>query len=147
MSLPRMSLLSTGNTTAWWSGSALEVTKTACVGRIHVQLSVQLDEDKSTLIACPGLHQGLQILLHLRDPLHQVALYTHSLLIKSNLQLVHSFQLKLNMFLSQLAVLCTLPFLAFGMKKRDVSSTSLNFALYGYGPGFGGLPLFYADGK
>ncbi|KAJ4399957.1 hypothetical protein N0V91_009029 [Didymella pomorum] len=51
------------------------------------------------------------------------------------------------MFLSQLAVLCTLPFLAFGMKKRDVSSTSLNFALYGYGPGFGGLPLFYADGN
>jgi len=48
------------------------------------------------------------------------------------------------MFLSQLAVLCTLPFLAFGMKKREVPS---NFALYGYGPGFGGLPLFYADGR
>jgi hypothetical protein len=48
------------------------------------------------------------------------------------------------MFLPKLAVLCTLPFFAFGMRKRDMPS---NFALYGYGPRFGGLPLFYADGR
>ncbi|KAF3029171.1 hypothetical protein E8E12_000402 [Didymella heteroderae] len=47
------------------------------------------------------------------------------------------------MFCSHLAVLCTLPFLALGMKKREMPS---NFALYGYAPGLGGLPLFYADG-
>lgn len=48
------------------------------------------------------------------------------------------------MLFSRLAVLCTLPFLTLGMKKRAVPS---NFALYGYGEGFGGFPLFYADGR
>ena len=47
------------------------------------------------------------------------------------------------MFFSRLAVLCTLPFLALGAKKRSVPS---RFSLYGYGEGFGGFPLFYADG-
>jgi hypothetical protein len=47
------------------------------------------------------------------------------------------------MFLSRFAVLCILPLLALGMRKRGQPS---NFALYGYGPGLGGLPLFYADG-
>ncbi|KAF1930627.1 uncharacterized protein M421DRAFT_418921 [Didymella exigua CBS 183.55] len=47
------------------------------------------------------------------------------------------------MFFSRLAVLSTLPFLSLGMKKRAVPS---NFALYGYGDGLGGFPLFYADG-
>ncbi|KAF9690657.1 hypothetical protein EKO04_011345 [Ascochyta lentis] len=47
------------------------------------------------------------------------------------------------MFLSRFALLCTLPFLALGAKKQSVPS---KFALYGYGNGFGGFPLFYADG-
>lgn len=43
-----------------------------------------------------------------------------------------------------LALLYTLPLLVLGAKKR---STLENFGLYGYGEGFGGLPLFYADGN
>lgn len=48
------------------------------------------------------------------------------------------------MLLHHLAVLCTLPLFALGAKRR---ATSSNFALYGYGEGFGGFPLFYADGR
>lgn len=48
------------------------------------------------------------------------------------------------MFFSRFAVLCTLPFLTLGAKKRSVPSS---FSLYGYGEGFGGFPLFYADGE
>ncbi|KAI8932084.1 hypothetical protein NX059_010970 [Plenodomus lindquistii] len=42
-----------------------------------------------------------------------------------------------------LAVLCTLPILSMGMKQR---LTTDSFNLFAYGPKFGGLPLFYADG-
>lgn len=48
------------------------------------------------------------------------------------------------MFLPSIAVLCMLPFLTLGMKKRAVPNS---FSLYGYGPGLGGFPLFYADGR
>lgn len=48
------------------------------------------------------------------------------------------------MLLPPFAVLYTLPLLALGAKKRAASS---EFALYGYGEGFGGFPLFYADGR
>lgn len=41
------------------------------------------------------------------------------------------------------ALLCTLPMLALGVQKR---ATLESFALYGYGKGISGLPLFYADG-
>ncbi|KAH6639586.1 hypothetical protein C7974DRAFT_134838 [Boeremia exigua] len=47
------------------------------------------------------------------------------------------------MVVPRILVLCTLPFLALGAKKREVPS---HFGLYGYGEGFGGFPLFYADG-
>ncbi|KAJ4983146.1 hypothetical protein SVAN01_11371 [Stagonosporopsis vannaccii] len=47
------------------------------------------------------------------------------------------------MLFSCLAMLYTLPLLALGAKKRSIPS---NFSLYGYGEGFGGFPLFYADG-
>lgn len=47
------------------------------------------------------------------------------------------------MSFSRFLMLCTLPFLALGAKKRSVTS---DFALFGYGEGFGGLPMFYADG-
>lgn len=120
------------------------MTKAACVGRIHVQLKVPLKEDKSTLIACLGLHQSSQLLLSLRNLSCRVAPHSHSLFIRFSLYLNYSLDPRSNMFLSQLAVLCTLPFLAISMKKREVPS---NFALYGYGQDFGGISLFYADGR
>jgi hypothetical protein len=48
------------------------------------------------------------------------------------------------MFFSRFVMLCTLPLLTLGFKKR---SQPTDFALYGYGEGFGGFPLFYADGE
>lgn len=39
----------------------------------------------------------------------------------------------------------SLPLVVLGARKRDVSP-SATFQLYAYGDGFGGLPLFYADG-
>lgn len=39
----------------------------------------------------------------------------------------------------------SLPLVVLGARKRDVSA-SATFQLYAYGDGFGGLPLFYADG-
>ena len=48
------------------------------------------------------------------------------------------------MFFSPSAVLCTFPLFALGAKKRAVTS---DFTLHGYGEGFGGFPLFYAEGR
>jgi hypothetical protein len=39
----------------------------------------------------------------------------------------------------------SLPLAALGARKRAVSAGS-TFQLYAYGGGFGGLPLYYADG-
>ncbi|KAF1352820.1 hypothetical protein EJ07DRAFT_135667 [Lizonia empirigonia] len=47
------------------------------------------------------------------------------------------------MSFSRFMMLCTLPFLALGAKQHSVTD---DFALFGYGKDFGGLPLFYADG-
>lgn len=75
---------------------------------------------------------------HCPSYLAQVPPYTHFLNIESNL-IAHK-----RMFASHLVVLCTLPLLALG---ATVQAIPVNFDLYGYGPGLGGLPLFYADGR
>lgn len=48
--------------------------------------------------------------------------------------------------MKSLTVLCTLPLLALGAKKRATDSSSTTFNLFGYGDKLGGFPLFYADG-
>ncbi|KAK7183196.1 hypothetical protein DPSP01_011426 [Paraphaeosphaeria sporulosa] len=48
------------------------------------------------------------------------------------------------MSFTKLSLLCTLPLLALGAKFKR--ATPDEFGLFGYGQGFGGFPLFYADG-
>ncbi|KAJ4361051.1 uncharacterized protein N0V89_001620 [Didymosphaeria variabile] len=48
------------------------------------------------------------------------------------------------MSFNKLSLLCTLPLLALGANIKR--ATPDEFGLYGYGDGFGGFPLFYADG-
>ncbi|KAF2450101.1 hypothetical protein P171DRAFT_405851 [Karstenula rhodostoma CBS 690.94] len=45
---------------------------------------------------------------------------------------------------TKISLLCTLPLLALGAKFNR--ATPDEFGLFGYGQGFGGFPLFYADG-
>ncbi|KAJ4304705.1 hypothetical protein N0V90_000232 [Kalmusia sp. IMI 367209] len=47
------------------------------------------------------------------------------------------------MTFTKLSMLCTLPLLVLGANLKR--ATPDNFGLYGYGEGFGGFPLFYAD--
>lgn len=47
--------------------------------------------------------------------------------------------------LLRIALLAQLPLLAFGAVQRR--QTPSQFELYAYGERFGGLPMFYADGK
>lgn len=49
------------------------------------------------------------------------------------------------MSFTKLFLLCATPLLVLGAKIQRATPTE--FGLFGYGPGFGGFPLFYANGK
>jgi hypothetical protein len=48
------------------------------------------------------------------------------------------------MTLFQTVILASMPFIVLGINRRTMPDA---FGLYAYSDGFGGLPLFYADGK